>query len=322
MTAENNNKGYLKIVHLIIGTIFLLFLGCSGGREFRVEFASDGNSAAKLQKLAENQTQGDSLAKNLPEMTYDEYERLGDALLRKKNLHMAYFQYEKSLELNPENIRVQYKQGLVWLYAHKNDDAIKQFLAVLEKEPNFALAFEGIGRSYLQKKAYDEAETYFLKALIIDPKLWRTHIFLGYIYDHRKDYQAAVSEYKSAISEQPDNGLIYNNLGISYSMTGEYKKAVKSYNKAIELRYREPRVYNNLALALANLGRYEETLEAFKEAGGEAQAYNNLGCIFLNLRKYKNAEQCFKKAIELKPTFYAKALENMKKAKAGNVTLQ
>ena len=109
---------------------------------------------------------------------------------------------------------------------------------------------------------------------------------------------------------------------VSYSLAGEYKKAIKAFHKAIELKHREPKVFNNLALALANLGRFEEALDTFKKTGGEAQAYNNLGCIYLNLGKFNKAEQCFEKAIVLKPAFYAKALENMKKAQAGNVTLQ
>jgi Flp pilus assembly protein TadD len=322
MKAKNNNNGLLKIMVGVFCAILIFLFGCAGGKGFRVEIESGDDSVQRIQELAENQTQDEPPAKDLPEMSGDEYERLGDALLSKKNLYLAYVQYEKSLKLNPENIRVQYKKGLVLLYGQKNDEAVEQFLTVLENNPNFALAYEGIGRSFFQKKEYNKAETYFFKALIFDPKLWRTHIFLGYIYDHRKDYHAAVSEYKSAISAQPNNGLIYNNLGVSYSLAGEYKKAVKAFYKAIEIKHREQKVYNNLALALANLERYDEALEAFKKAGGEAQAYNNLGCIFLRRGKFQEAEKFFEKAIVLEPTFYAKAAENLRKAKTGNVTLQ
>ena len=321
MIANNNKTGHLKIVPCVLCAILVFLYGCAGGSGFRVEIASGNDSAQRIQELAENQTQDEFPSKDLPEMSGDEYERLGDALLSKKNLYMAYVQYEKSLKLNPQNIRVQYKKGLALLYGQKNDEAAEEFHTILKNTPNFALAYEGIGRSFFQKKDYNKAETYFLKALALDPNLWRAQIFLGYIYDHRKDYHAAIGEYKSAISAQPNNGLIYNNLGVSYSLAGEYKKAIEAFNKAIELKHREAKVFNNLALALANLGRFGEALDAFKQAGEEAQAYNNLGCIYLNLGKYKKAEQCFGKAIELKPEFYAKALENMKKAQAKDVTL-
>jgi tetratricopeptide (TPR) repeat protein len=58
-------------------------------------------------------------------------------------------------------------------------------------------------------------------------------------------------------------------------------------------------------------------LEAFKKGGGEARAYNNLGCIYLRQGKFEEAIHLFEKAIEIEPGFYARASENLNKAKAG-----
>jgi tetratricopeptide (TPR) repeat protein len=322
MSKILQNIFHFKMQFSVSCAILLFVISCSGGRQFRVEFASGNDSLKRIQELAENQAHDNTSSKKLPEMTGDEYERLGDALLSKKKLNLAYVHYEKSLQLNHENSRVMYKKGLVLLYANKNNEAIEQFQIVLEKWPDFSPAYEGIGRAYLQKKVYTEAETHFLKALSFNHKLWRSHVYLGYIFDHRGDYQAAIREYKSAISVQPENGLIFNNLGISYSLAGKYKKAINAYKKAIKANYREPKVFNNLALSLANLNRYEEALDAFNRAGGEAQAYNNLGCVFLHSKEFKKAEKCFEKAIELRPSFYSKALENLKKAQKGYLAYQ
>jgi tetratricopeptide (TPR) repeat protein len=70
-------------------------------------------------------------------------------------------------------------------------------------------------------------------------------------------------------------------------------------------------------LALSNLGRYSEALESFKKAGGEARAYNNLGCIYLSKGMMEEAVQCFEKAIRIEPVFYARANENLNRAKIG-----
>jgi len=113
----------------------------------------------------------------------------------------------------------------------------------------------------------------------------------------------------------PGNGLIYNNLGVSYSLAGNYKKAVVAFHRAIDLNYREGKVYNNLAMALANLERYDEALDAFKKVGGEAVAYNNMGCIYMSRGMFEDAVRSFEKAIELEPGYYAKAGDNLKKAK-------
>jgi tetratricopeptide (TPR) repeat protein len=318
MINENKDHGRTSLLIAVLGTIFFFLLGCAGGKGFRMEIETGNDSNQRIQDLAENQTESELPAKDLPEMTADEYELLGDALLSKKNLYLAYVQYDKSLEMNPGNLRVEYKKGLALLFGQKNDDAIKQFQIVVDKNPNYAPAYEGIGRAYFQKGEYSESEKNFLRAVILDPRLWKSYNYLGYIRDYRKDYKSAIHEYKSALQIKPEKGFIHNNLGVSYSRAGNCKKAVAAFNKAIELNYREGKVYNNMALALANLDRYEEALDAFAKAGGKAQAYNNMGCIYLGRGMFEEAVISFEKAIELEPGYYAKAGDNLKKAKALN----
>ena len=253
--------------------------------------------------------------KALPEITGDEYEQLGDGLLNKGKLYLAYIQYEKSLKLKPENLRVEYKKGLALLLAEKNDDAIRQFEMVLKKDPKFDLAYEGLGRAYFQNKDFLQAERNFQKAVGLNHKLWKSYNYLGNVYDQKQDYEKAILEYTSAISIKPDQGFVYNNLGVSCLLAGHNQAAIDAFGKAIEKNYRESRVFNNLAIAYSNLGRDEEALDAFRRAGGEAHAYNDMGCIYLEKGNYPEAVQSFEKAIAIEPSYYAKAADNLKKAK-------
>ena len=316
MLRKRLSYGYTVLSFALLAAIFISFSGCAGGKGFRMEIETGNDSSQKMKELAENQTADNLPAKDLPEMSGDEYERLGDALLSKNNLFLAFVQYEKSLKLNPGNMRVEYKKGMALLLGGKNDDAIKQFQIVIDKSSGYGPAYEGLGRAYFQKKEYGEAEKNFLRAVTLNPKLWKSYNYLGYIHDYRKDYKSAIQEYKSALKIKPEKGVIYNNLGVSYSLAGDFKKALAVFNKATELNYRDGKVYNNMAVALANLERFEEALDAFKKAGGEAYAYNNLGCIYLSRSMFKEAIISFEKAIELEPIYYAKAGDNLKKAKA------
>jgi tetratricopeptide (TPR) repeat protein len=56
-------------------------------------------------------------------------------------------------------------------------------------------------------------------------------------------------------------------------------------------------------------------MEAFKKGGDEAKAYNNMGFVYLKMGERDKAIRSFEKAIEIRPTFYLKASENLKKAK-------
>ena len=253
--------------------------------------------------------------KTLPAMTSDQLEKSGDAFLSRGNLYKAFAQYEKSLQLNPDNIGVVYKKGLLFVIGGLNQDAIKEFQKVIKEESGHALAYKGMGQAFFQMKKYDEAEKSFQKAIELDPGLWKVHNSLGIIYDYKKKYDMAIHEYNTAISLKPDEGFLHNNLGVSCSLAGEYEKAINAFNKALETKYSKSKTYNNLGMALSKLGRYQEALEAFRKGGNEAQAYNNLGCIYLEEGKFEKAITCFEKAIEINPGFYLRASENLKKAR-------
>jgi Flp pilus assembly protein TadD len=317
MTVSRRFRKRISAVFVAVVLMMFMLAGCGSSKGFRVALETGGDADQNnMGAAAEQQTSfiSDDI-KALPEITGDECEQLGDALLNKGNFYSAYVQYEKSLKLKPGNIRVEYKKGLTLLLGEKNDDAIRQFEMVLKKEPKFDLANEGLGRAYFQKKNFLLAERHFKKAIDQNHKLWMSYNFLGNIYDKKMDYDKAILEYTSAIAAKPDQGLLYNNLGVSCLLAGHNQAAIDAFGKAVEKNYRESRVFNNMAVAYANLGHYDDATDAFRKAGGEAHAYNNMGCIYLEKGNYAEAVRCFEKAIAIEPSFYAKASDNLKKAK-------
>ena len=219
---------------MALALMVFLLAGCGSSKGFRLAVETGGNADQKnMGEAAEQQTLFVSDdTKALPEISGEECEQLGDALLNKGNLYSAYVQYEKSLKLKPDNIRVEYKKGLTLLLGEKNDDAIRQFEMVLKKEPKFDLANEGLGRAYFQKKDFLLAERHFKKAIDQNHKLWMSYNFLGNIYDHKKEYEKAILEYTSAIAVKPDQGLLYNNLGVSCLLAGHNQAAIDAFGKA------------------------------------------------------------------------------------------
>lgn len=274
-------------------------------------------SAKELHLRKETRSGETEMLKGLPEMTREEHERLGDLHFSRGDLGPAFVQYEKSLKLNPDNSRIRYKKGRLLIIGGMNEEAISEFKKVLKKYPKHASSHEGLGMAYFQMKKYDDAEACFHKAIELAPKLWKAHNFLGIIYDYKNRSEKAVHQYEAAIALKNDNELLYNNLGISHFLAGDYQKAIKAFNKALATKRVSSKTYNNLGLVLASAGKYRQALEAFRKAGDEAQAYNNLGCAYLEQGKYKEAMRCFEKAIELKPTFYATASDNLRTSKLG-----
>ena len=315
-------KADMFLVTAALGIILVSMVGCaSSGHNFqnRNEFENPGQN--QLMSSGSNTVRSVPDEKRiiteepLVEMTPGELERLGDIYLGRDNLYMAFVQYEKSLKLNPDNIRVRYKKGLVLVSGGLAKDAIEEFKKVLKREPDYALAYQGLGQAFLEARTYDKAEKNLKKAFELNPKLWKSHNLLGLVYDRQGKHGQAIYEYAAAIRLRPRRGVLYHNLGVSYSQAGDYERAVIAFQKALENRYVDKKVYNTMGLALSKVGRHEEALEAFKKGGNIAQAYNNLGCVYLNEAKFKKAIKCFETAIALNPAFYAKANENLKKAR-------
>ena len=321
-TAQRST-GSLRYV--IIATLMIGLVGCRG---------ADKNLQAdkSFERLFQQHPVGLSDKKNLtppddvetpgalPEMTGPDHERLGDVYFSQGNLQMAFVHYEKSLRLIPDTTRIYYKEGLLFLSDGVCESAFTEFQEVLKREPEHALAREGLGQVHFRLKNYGEAEKQFLEAVRINPNLWKSHDFLGILYDYKKQHEKAIREYEAAIALNPTNGLLRNNLGVSYFLTGEYEKAIESFNKALQGKSPQSRTYNNLGLALARLERYDEALEAFRKGGGEAESYNNLGCVFLSEGEPDKAKHYFEKAIALKPAFYTMANENLKRCEMGNLS--
>ncbi|SDT97967.1 tetratricopeptide repeat protein [Desulfobacula phenolica] len=253
--------------------------------------------------------------KQLPEINADEYEKLGDALLSKGKYFMAYMQYENSLKKNKDNIRVEYKKGVSLLGGGRNEESQKIFKLILQKQPDFALAHEGMGRVNFKNKLYHIAKLNFEKAVDLNPLLWRSYAYLGNLYDLKKEYDLAVQEYKTALTIKPDAGYIHNNMGVSLYMYGRYKNAVDSFYQALRSNYNSKKVYNNLGRAFVALELYDNALEAFEKGGTKASAYNNIGVGYLKNGNTTKAAECFEKAIELSPRFYVLANENLKKCR-------
>ena len=214
------NRSFKLYGSLFIGVVCLT--GCGAGTMNTPPKITYGNPNYKHAKeLPQNKydpllDMADKI--NTPiEMSDDAFERLGDLMFAREKYFLAFLNYEKSLEKNKDNIRVDYKKGLALLGHGKTTQAASQFQLVLEKQPDFAQAYEGLGRINFSNKNYETGIINFKKALELDPLLWRSYNFLGNIYDGLGNHDLAIHQYKTALTLKPDAGFIYNNLGLCES---------------------------------------------------------------------------------------------------------
>ena len=181
-------KSNMSWVTVTLGIILVSMVGCaSTGQNFQRQndFENPGQNQLMRSSGHKGRPAFDEkklIAEEPLNMTPGELERLGDIYLGRDNLYMAFVQYEKSLKLDPDNIRVRYKKGLVLVLGGLIKDAINEFKTVLKKEPNYALAYQGLGQAFLEARTYDKAEKNLRKAVELNPKLWKSHNPVSYTH--------------------------------------------------------------------------------------------------------------------------------------------
>ncbi|MGD9851930.1 MAG: tetratricopeptide repeat protein [Nitrospirales bacterium] len=245
------------------------------------------------------------------EMTQDEFEKLGDAHLQQGNFPMAKVQYEKALDLEPERVLARYKLAVTYLENKQAQKAYDEFHAILDYDFNFAPAYEGMGRALMKMEKDAEAEKEFEAALIYEPKMWTAKNFLGIVYDRRHAHKEAIHMYQAALEIRQGDPSILNNLGMAYYLDERYQEAATTFQQALQVGGTTDKISNNLGMALSKLGHYDLAFDAYSRGMDSAKAYNNIGVAFMEEGNFARASRCFEKAMEIQPSYYEKAKENL-----------
>jgi len=117
--------------------------------------------------------------------------------------------------------------------------AIESFTRAVKLDPDFALAWSGIGASYANKVFkgmgslldYDEAEIALNKAREIDPNISETAVVLCFIYLARGEKSRVCSELTRLYEQFPNEAPIYFLKGVLHRLNGEYADAINAFDR-------------------------------------------------------------------------------------------
>jgi eukaryotic-like serine/threonine-protein kinase len=194
-------------------------------------------------------------------------------------------QVAKHYTENPEAYQLFLKGRFYWDKRTNEgvQKSIEFFNQAIEKDPNYALAYVGLGDSLFTMgwyrmmepaTAYPRAKAASIKALELDPKLGEAHTTLAMvkaIYDW--DWAGAEKEFKQALELSPRYPTAHHRYSLFLPIVGRLDEAVAEAKKAREL--------DPLSLIINE----------------------NVGDILMLARRYDEAEQQLLKTIELDPNF-------------------
>ncbi|MDH4003174.1 MAG: tetratricopeptide repeat protein [Xanthomonadales bacterium] len=146
--------------------------------------------------------------------------------------------------------------------------AIEQYETVLERDPDYALAYAGLSDAYgFQSirgdldthEGYERSREMAEKALAIDPDLVEALLALADIQlEFDWDMEAAERSYLRALEIRPSDAEGLRTYGYFLATDGRYDEAFKYYQKALEVDPMQLRVYYGLAMSYIFSGNFEE----------------------------------------------------------------
>jgi serine/threonine-protein kinase len=156
------------------------------------------------------------------------------------------------------------------------DGAIQHFERAIQLDQNFALAYDGLGASHVNRvfkgfggsEDYECAEAAFKKALAIDPNIFEARMLMVFVYLWRGEKQKARDEVNRARGEAANEPVVYFVKAMLHRLDGEYGRALSSYDRLVRL---DPAAHvvasYSRALVHMYMGQFDEVFRQLDNAG-------------------------------------------------------
>jgi eukaryotic-like serine/threonine-protein kinase len=263
------------------GTALLAGSISSMGSQYAV-----GLQAANCQTgdvLAATQVLAGTREKVLPALTSaaaDIRSKLGESLVSvqkfDKPLEAATTPSLEALQTYSASLKIRREKG--------DSEAIPYLKRAIDLDPNFALAYAGLGIAYSNLSQPSLASEYVKKAYDLRQRASdRESLRISTMYFDlvTGEIDKANQQYRLEIQTYPHDHVAHLNLGVNYSTLGQYDAAVAELGQYLQLEPDEAHGYANLGAAYLALGRLEQAESTFEQARA-----HKLDDAFLHLFSY------------------------------------
>ena len=145
---------------------------------------------------------------------------LGLACRRQGRNHEAIANFERVVDLDPENYPAWNNMGNALSDVGNRDAAIECWRMAVNVNPDYAIAWHNMGRAFLMRSRYE----------------------------NREDLLEAGACLKAAVAAKPDKQESWSLLGIAHSFLGNLDQAERSLATALRLKPTDADVQNQLAI--------------------------------------------------------------------------
>lgn len=236
------------------------------------------------------------------------YIAMGCALYIKGNINNAIANYNKAIDLKPDNASAYKNRADAWKETKDIEKSLADYNKAIALNPDYAYAYNSRANLWNKKGDYEKAIIDYNKAIDLKPYNAYLYYNRGFTRYENGDYEKALEDYSKSIDLKSDYAVTYNSRGNIWFKKGNFEKAIEDYDKAIELKPDHFEAYNNRGIALANQKKFDIAIENFNKSidllANNAIAYNNRGSAWKEKGDFNKAIDDYNNAIDLSPDFY------------------
>lgn len=234
---------------------------------------------------------------------------LGMTQYRLGHYELALNQFQKSLDIKPDNLRARVMVGMTLFKQKRLDDCIRQITQVLDKDDKIAMAHNVIGSAYLAEGKFDQGMKHLDRAVELNPNLADVHMKKGLFDLSRGDQDRAAIELEKAVAVAPES-LNPRIMLVSLKLRQQnYQGAIETLKAGLNGSDKDALLYNYLAAAYFSQKQVDSAVRALKKA---QQIKPDYLTPYFNLAKYYLAAQQPDKAVEQYQSVLKIAPDNVK----------
>ncbi|MGA2457144.1 MAG: tetratricopeptide repeat protein [Terriglobales bacterium] len=205
-----------------------------------------------------------------------------------------------------------YDDGLQLARRGNSLDAAKRFEAATKEDPQFALAYSQLAKTYASLGHDNDAERASRRAVELSDQLPPPEKYLIQASHEQiqRDYPKAIEAYENLAKAAPDNADVLFELAGLYEKSGAYDKAREEYTKVLTLDPKRMDALLAIGRVEVDSGNPQKGLEYLTRAQPLAVEFGNdeetskilqaMGAAYAGLNKNEDALRNFRESLEIK----------------------
>lgn len=213
--------------------------------------------------------------------------------------------FQRVLQLNPQNAEAYCELGAVYRFKEKTDDALAAYLRALELPASprtHGVAHVCLARLYHSQGRFADAENHGQHAVAMLPRTAEPFFRLADTYLQRGKLASAKRAYQQALTLDANLAPVYHGLGKIAFLQDRLEDAAQYYQKALAIAPYHAETHYNLGLVYRRLGQRSVGAVSNPDAPQNLAKAKNLMTSFQRVKTYNEQTNRYRRLLLEQPT--------------------